>query len=71
MLDARDLPLGIGYSVSCGYLIDKPSENLVYMRALTRDSIRQLNSGGKDVVQPDSIQRVDSISAQFRAYKLH
>ena len=41
MLDARDLPVGIGYSVSGGYLIDNLVENLVYIPALISNYISQ------------------------------
>lgn len=53
--------MGIGYSVSGGYLIDNPLENLVYIPALTKNSIRQVNSGRWGFFSGNRNEGTDSI----------
>lgn len=63
--------MGIGYSVSCGYLIDNPLENLVYIPSLTRNSIRQQTLEGGDMFGGTATSGSAPFPAQSEAYELH
>ena len=68
---ASVLPMGIGYSVSCGYLIDNMACNLVYMVRSSGIQSNRLNSESQDILQALETRGANLISGSSKAYELH